>query len=340
MRNDAGAAGRERRAAWFIAAAMLVAIVYIVSQGGLLKDILGGSESVEQEMPPYHRGQFRRAVMLPLNFMEKEATERNRATAQMKEYGINWLEVPLPVWQATSRNLEYNSFDLRATTDMIHNLREQDFGITLVPLYWNGDTLSTAPQGELGAAFLQSYRVLLLDLAGHATTSGADAILLDALFGEPSVSATEWLALITDMRKLYAGSLEIRLDSAATPEMYLRHFDGAHIAPDSLRLIAIREDAPDKPIYLRNPLRDRYASGLFPWDPVNANLHHDLHILTRILDLTESMSTGGFTLAGLSAYTNCSVDRTPLGALLKSHHRRSLQHQLEQRQQSLSSTPE
>ncbi len=336
MQNDHRAETRERRSAWFIAVVMLAATIYLVSQGGLLSGLLGSEDAVTVDAPPDRTGQYRRAVTLSLHFMEKDAAERRRGFEQMRGYGINWVEIPLPVWKATSRNLEYSSFELDAVQALVRQCREHDLGTTLLPLYWNGDTLSATPEGDVAPALLQSYRIFALDLAALAASSHADAILLDALFGAPGVSASEWLSLLEDLRSTYHGAIDARMDEGSTPLLYLRHLDGAYIAPDTLRLAALRVESLEAAVYLRNPLRDRNIKTVLPWKPFLEGLHYDPDTIMQILDMAENNRVSGFTLTGLWAFTNVIVDGTPLGKLLRSHRERSLKRQLEQRRQVVS----
>ncbi|MDT8324503.1 MAG: hypothetical protein RRA94_10345 [Bacteroidota bacterium] len=330
MHDENRALRRERRAAWFIALAMLAATIYIVSQGGLLSGLFSGGDD-ENALPPFRHGQYRRAVTLPLDFAAQDAGARSAAFAQMQDYGINWVEIPLPVWNATARNLEYSSFDFRAAAALARECRDHGLGVTLLPLHWNGDTLSPAPVDETASAFLQGYRVLLLDCADLAASCGADAILFDALFGASGVSAGEWLALIEELRTRYGGALEARMSGRDTPLLYLRHLDGAHIPPDSLRAIELRREAPDAAIYLRLPLRDRYAAGALPWQLHNVKVHYDPDAVMRVLHTAEQQSFRGFTLSGGWAWTNVTVDNTPLGKLLRAQREHAHRRELERR---------
>jgi hypothetical protein len=334
MHDDSHAEKRERRTAWFIAAVMLAATIYMVSQGGLLNGLIDfDTEEAPVASFADRSGQYRRGVTLPLNFVENERVVRRRSYEQLRSNAINWVEIPFPIWRATSRQLEYSSFDLDAVADLVRELKRESFGVTLLPLHWDGDTLSPSPRGKTASSFLQTYRVLLLDLADLASTSGADALLLDGLFGDPTVSATEWLSLIGDLRGKYRGSMEIRLDEDATPLLYLKHFDGAHISPDSLRLLALRDESPDTPIYLRNALRDRYTAGILPWQPHFTGQHHDPDAILHVLQIAERNALNGYTLCCRYAWENLIVDRTALGALLLRQRERSQQRQLEGRRQ-------
>jgi hypothetical protein len=335
MHNETRAAQRERRAAWFIAVAMIAATMYIVSQGGLLSGLFSSGEE-EVALPPLRDGQYRRAVTLPLDFAEQEAGKRSAAYAQIAAYGINWVEIPLPVWNATARNLEYSSFNFRAAAALVRECRDRGLGVTLLPLHWNGDTLSPAPPGNPAPAFLQAYRVLLLDCADLAASSGADAILFDALFGAAGVSAAEWLSLINEIRSRYGGAIEARMHEGETPPLYLRHLDGAHIPPDSLRAIELRGESADAAVYLRLPLRDHFMSGLLPWDAHFTGMHYDPDAVMHVLRTAERQHFRGFTLSGRWAWTNVTVDDTPLGTLLLAQRDRAHRRELERRRMEVS----
>lgn len=334
MHEENRSALRERRTAWFIALSMVAATVYIVSQGGLLRGLFSGGEE-EDALPPFREGQYRRAVTLPPDFSTKDDATRSAAFAQMRDYGINWVEIPLITWNATSRNLEYSSFDFRAAGALARACRARGFGVTLLPLHWNGDTLTPAPAGETAPAFLQAYRVLLIDCADLAASCGADAVLFDALFGAPGVSAAEWLSLITDIRSRYGGAIEARMNESETPPLYLRHLDGAHITPDSGRAATLRAEAPDAAMYLRLPLRDPHMAGILPWEAHAVGVHYDPEAVMRVLRMAEEPAYRGFTLTGLWAWTNVIVDDTPLGKLLRAQRDRALRRELEQRREMI-----
>ena len=335
MSDHSRAENRERRSAWFIVVAMLAATVYVVSQGGLLNNLLPGDDAPVPAAES-RAGQYRRAVTLPLHFADTPSAERSRVFSQLQEYGINWVEIPLPAWQATSRHLEYNSFDLSAASNLVTACRDAGFGVTLLPLYWNGDTLSPLPSGEPSSSLLQSYRDLALDLAALASSSGADALLLDALFGHSSVSATEWIALIEELRAAYAGALEIRIGDEATPLLYLRHFDGAHVAADSAAIVHLRHESAKAALYLRTGLRDRHEAGAFPWDVHSTGLAYDPDLIMQVLHTAEQPECNGFALSGSYAFTNVSVDGTPLGGILRSFRDRQQRRQLERRRERVS----
>ena len=121
-------------------------------------------------------------------------------------------------------------------------------------------------------SFFSTYRDLSEDIAAFATDCGADALLLDGVFGDPSVSVSEWLDLLALLRSTFPGMIEARMDEGLTPPMYLVHIDGAYIANDTVRFSTLTSSLPahkkDVPMYFTMADPDRYASAGEPWKPV------------------------------------------------------------------------
>lgn len=335
MQADDRARTRERRTAWFITIVMVAAVLYFASQGGIVQDLI----EEQQEAPAQFEdlsGITRRGVVLPLDFPAYETERMERTADALRDDAVNWVVVRFPVWTPTPRNIEYSSFALRRTADAIRLLKAQGLGVSLAPVYWDGRTLASMPSVFPVRAFFRGYREMLLDMADAATRGGADALLLDGLFGFRGISAASWLQVIEDLRAHFPRAIEARADTAETPLLYLRHLDAAHVPPDTARVAAVSADESDVRVLYLQRSHDRYGSGLEPWEPVLIETADILQESTELVEDEENDArTDGFTLTGMQAYEQLLMDESPLTRQLRMRRQRGLVRELNQRQQQL-----
>jgi len=311
MTPDTGSRRREIHTAWFIAALMFSALVYFVSQGGLIQQFLpdeAANETVfdaDQQQDRLKRlERYRRSIALPLSATSTENDSLAHAFARLRQIGINWVELRVPLWTATARRLEYSAFELDEITRIIDLAHSYQCGVTIAPMYWDGEFLSTAPRVDVSSGLYASYRDMLLDLTRATASAGADALLLDDLFGAAGVSATEWVTLLDELRSEFGGSLELRTDEQSTPSPYLRQLDAAHIPADTALYYHIRESEPGVRLLLRSVDSDRYTSEMDRWNPVLRDFSADEHALFETITLAKKLdSLGGFVLSGEHVYS-------------------------------------
>ena len=336
MHSDHRSRSRERRTAWFIAAVMVAALLYFASQGGIIQDIMTTSEAPPEEYADLS-GITRRAVELPLDFPAYEQTRIDRTAAELRSNAVNWVVLRVSLWVPTPRGIEYSSFDLRETEEAVRRLKTAGLGVTLAPVYWDGSALRSMPPFAPQRSFFRGYRVMLLDMASAASTSGADALLLDGLFGFGGISAGSWLQLLTDIRGRFGGSLEARMDSGQTAALYLRHLDGAHISPDSAHVARLRqEESDDAHLFLLMHADDRYESSVEAWEPLLVEEDDVLQYAMQLISREEDgAGTAGFTLAGVQSYRQLLQEDSPLARAMRGRRQRGLIRELNRRQQEI-----
>jgi hypothetical protein len=349
MTIEPGSTVRERRTAWFIAAAMLAALLYFASQGGLLSGLLNDLQLQEAKKAAVSsQVDFskinRRTVTLPLSITALSEKDLDSQLRQLHRNAINWVLLRLPVWTPTSRNLEYSSFDMDRARTVIRKARTLGIGVTVAPMFWDGATLSAMPRADITAAFFASYSDMILDVASMASTSGADALLLDALFGAPAVSAAEWVQLISELRAEFFDALEVRMNAGETPLAYLRQFDGVHISPDSAAITRLNSEAEGSRIHFMMENEDSYTSSLEQWKPVLVTRADMEAALAKMLSFVKrSKNLSGFTLSGTVIYEQLTAiddPPSPLVHTLQRLHEEQIILQLGQRQHELRSGPE
>lgn len=279
---------RERRTAYFIAAVMVFALLWFAGQAGWFGG--GDEEAVTVPDTPGRVDEitYQRGLALPvMPLKDLAATFSTRTANTLRSNGINWILIRVPVWTPTPRRFEYDGFDLAALSAIVDSAHTSLLGVTFAPVYWNGRALSTLPPVPVSATLFGQYRDLLHDFADVAAESGADALLLDGLFGSTDVSAAEWVEVIAELRARFPRRFEVRTDEGHTGSLYLNQLDAAHLTatgdtavhpvPDVLA--ATLSAFPDKGLRFHMPDPDLYAAGDMPWQPV----------LTRTGDLAKSL---------------------------------------------------
>lgn len=268
---------RERRTAYFLVAVMVLALLWFAGQAGWFSAVLEEGPSAAAPPSPAQQISQRRGLILPL--MELAAIGERldaKSAAALKDNGINWLMVRVPVWTPSPRRFEYNGFDLDHLSGIVASAHAAGMGVTLAPVYWDGSAVHGTPPVPVNAPLFGLYRDMLLDLATVAAESGADALLLDGLFGNTAVSAAEWVDLLAELRAEYSGRIEGRFDKGHNPVIYIDQLDGACMelsGGDSTGtgyniLDALLVAYPDKGVTALMPDSDRYVSDGSPWQPV------------------------------------------------------------------------
>lgn len=333
---------RERRTAYFIIAVMVLALLWFAGQAGWFS--AGSDERADVAPPPSPAKQIdqRRGLCLPVGRL---ADLRDRldasAAGKLHENGVNWLMLRLPVWTPTPRRFEYNSFELEHLSEIVETAHAAGMGVTLAPVYWDGSALSTIPPVPVNATLFGYYRDMLLDLAGVAAESGADALQLDGLFGSTAVSAVEWTDLLGELRARFSGAIEGRIDEGHTPAMYLTQLDAAALAPADTTapdisgdlFAALREKHVNKALLLIMPDPDRYHSNGMAWDPIcTPRSDDDLALEFLSLPALIEGESSGFFLCGADAFEilSHSVDAdAPLARRLRAIRDASVRKALE-----------
>ncbi|MCZ7555246.1 MAG: hypothetical protein M5R41_02425 [Bacteroidia bacterium] len=338
MRNQEQELQRGRRAAVFIVAAMLLALVYMLGQ----LDFSGPVGDASTPPPPKEEtvAAFRIAVQLPADdlYMLPDA----RVIARVLEHhGVKWVLYRIPLWTPTARRAEYGLEDLGRHAERISALRAAGVRVIAAPVYWNGSTLTSRPGSALSKEFFLTYRTLVTEMAVFANDCGAEALLLDGVFGDPSISAAEWLELLTALHTAYDGKVEIRIGSGCTPAIYMPHCDGAYISANNGSMAADVLSAPDAgrtPIYCIADDADSYTSGILPWQPQLREETPSLDGAKEMLRLAEAHPRcRGIVLSG-SAVVATLLDTgsaNPLSAALRDLRQRRLSQDLERVQQKL-----
>lgn len=309
---------RERRTAWFLVAVMVFAFLWFAGQAGWFSNVVEENPSTAAPPSPARQITQRRGLMLPLLELAT-LSERldKKSAASLNDNGINWLMVRMPVWTPTPRRFEYNGFDLDHFTDIVATAHAAGMGVTLAPVYWDGIAVHGIPPVSLGAPLFGQYRDMLLDLASVAAESGADALLLDGLFGNTAVSAGEWVDLLAELRAVYSGRIEGSFEKGHIPAIYIDPLDGACLelsGSDSTSTGVNMFDAlivayPDKGVTALMPESDRYSADGTPWQPApdanagTANLEQFLS--TAFLS---SPKCDGFFLSGERTFRILTAD--------------------------------
>ena len=335
---------RERRTAYFIAAVMVFALLWFAGQAGWFDG--GDEKSVVVPDAPTRVDEitYQRGLALPvLPLKDLAATFSARMANTLGTNGINWILIRVPLWTPTPRRFEYDRFDLAALSAIVDSAHTALLGVTLAPVYWDGSALSTLPPGPVNATLLGQYRDMLHDFAEAAAESGADALLLDGLFGSTDVSAAEWVEVIGEMRARFPGRIEVRTDVGHTGSLYLNQLDAAHLTatgdtavhpvPDVLA--ATLSAFPDKGLRFHMPDPDSYAAGDMPWQPVlthTGDLANSLDYLSSPLLSLEYCR--GFFIGGRAAFdllTATPVSDAPLPRALRTNAEARLRSVLEKR---------
>lgn len=314
MSIESGSRRREVHTAWFIAALMLAALVYFVSQGGLLQQFLSDEPDTADDSPSAVHGEraqrlthYRRTVVLPLATCYEHSDSLELEFSRLKTTGVNWVEIRIPIWTPTTRRLEYDRFTLDEIPHLVQLAHRTQLGVTVSVLYWDGAALTVTPQVDVTSGLYSSYRDMLLDVAQAATD--ADAFLLDALFGASDVSAAEWLELLGELRTAFHGAIEQHVVNQEKFSPYLRQLDAAHFPTDSSVYRHLRRAEPNLRLFLRSEESDSYTSGLQLWKAVLQKVSvRETALLETIALAAELDKLDGFTLCGERAYRQCAMD--------------------------------
>ena len=171
----------------------------------------------------------------------------------------------------------------------------------------------------------------LLDIAHLCATSGADSFLLDGMFGSEIVSASEWLELLTELRAIYPGSIEVRMGTNETPVLYLPHVDAAHVTSRTA-VELLRTAAPETVLQLRLPTGDRYDAALEAWTPMLSESDTARAPVLRFLDAEiTSPAADGFVITGAMVFDMLSEEKqaaNPLGQRFRELRRAAMDREL------------
>lgn len=317
MHESLNAPPRERRVAYVLVTVMVLALLWFAGQAGWFSTAVEESPSAAAPSPAQQISQ-RRGLILPL--MELAAIGERldaKSAAALNENGINWLMLRVPAWTPSPRRFEYNGFDLDHFSGIVATAHAAGMGVTLAPVYWDGRTVHGTPPVPVDATLFGHYRDMLLDLAKVAAESGADALLLDGLFGNTAVSAAEWVDLLAELRAEYSGRIEGRFDKGHNPVIYIDQLDGACLelsGGDSTgtgydMLDALLVAYPDKGVTALMPESDRYVSDGAPWQPAldaKAGTVNPEHYLSTAF--LSSPKCEGFFLSGDDAFRMLADD--------------------------------
>lgn len=318
MHESLNAPPRERRVAYVLVAVMVLALLWFAGQAGWFSAAVEESPSAAAPPSPAQQISQRRGLILPL--MELAAIGERldaKSAAALNDNGINWLMVRVPVWTPSPRRFEYNGFDLDHFSGIVASAHAAGMGVTLAPVYWDGSAVSGTPPVPVNAPLFGLYRDMLLELASVAAESGADALLLDGLFGNTAVSAAEWVDLLAELRAEYSGRIEGRFDNGHNPVIYIDQLDGACLelsGSDSTgtgydMLDALLIAYPDKGVTALMPDSDRYLSDGAPWQPAldakAGTANPENYLSTAFLS---SPKCNGFFLSGDRTFRMLSAD--------------------------------
>lgn len=340
---------RERVATWFIAAVMVAALLWFAGQAGWFvprEQATIPSVTVHQ---PGKNISMRRGLALPVMPIA-ELRDRVDATtcAQLHANGVNWILIRLPLWIPSPRRLEYDAFDFARVQDIIIQARAAGLGVSLSPVYWDGSAMHDQPPVRITSSFLHQYRDMLLKIAAMAREYGADALLLDGLFGNPGVSVSDWLQLLGDIRGVFPGALEARLEDGNTPLMYIRQLDGGLLSAldrqdtpeavvnDSLIAAYRSEAGSETKLFLVMPDVDVYAADGLPWIPVLSRTGNSLAGAAALLHLPFILpdTCDGFFLFGSEVFEQLSASSAevpPLARRLRALRQMVISNALERR---------
>jgi len=290
---------KQRRAAFFILAAMVLALIHFTMRIDWRGDtaVIPKAEYIEQGARKAHR----LCLLLPVD----NTLDMHALAASFSDVGITWVMLRLPMWTPTNRRVEYSRMELHRMTDSIRVLRSLGFRIILAPVYWDGHRFSPIPTTPPSASMYRAYSDLVASLAMFAAESACDALLLDGMFGAPAVSVLQWLDLLALIREHYHGLIEVRMDTGLTPSMYLSHIDGAYFESDSLIQAHVAQDfsngvAPT-PLYLMTPDPDHYNTGTAPWMPKLHVRFPETNTMNLVRTAKAIPSVHGIVLAGTAS---------------------------------------
>jgi hypothetical protein len=337
MRNEEQELRRGKHAAMFIAAAMLLALVYMLGQF----DWSGGVAD-ERTPPPLKASTaaYRIGVQWPAGDYYSDADVKALARG-FGQSGVKWVLYRIPLWTPTARRAEYGKDELAHHGERIAALRGAGFRVIAAPVYWNGAALTPGPEPAMSKEFFLTYRELALDMAGFADEHGVEALLLDGNFGHPSISAAEWLELISSLRTVYSGKLEIRVDDGLTPGIYARHFDGVYLGSangtiDESAVTAAAEGGTA--VYILATDTDAYTDGAFPWQPSVSTEGASEETTNGVLALADAYpQLRCIVLSGIATIDALrhTEHESPLGGTLRSLRQRTLQQDIERTQKQL-----
>ncbi|MBR9976708.1 MAG: hypothetical protein KFH87_01350 [Bacteroidetes bacterium] len=340
---------KERAATWFIAAVMVAALLWFAGQAGWFSPQEQETIPAAVSLDTGKNISMRRGLALPVLPIEELRNRVNAAACvQLHANGVNWILIRLPLWIPSPRRLEYDGFDFIRVQDIVRQARAAGLGVSLSPVYWDGSTMHDQPPVKITSSFLQQYRDMLLDIAAIARECGADALLLDGLFGNPAVSATDWLQLLEDIRGVFSGALEARLGRGHTPMMYIRQLDGGILsAPDRQNapgaavndtlFAAYRNEAgSETKLFFAMRDVDTYAADGMPWIPVLSRPGNSLARAATMLYLPFILpdTSDGFFLSGSEVFEQLSdteAEGSPLARRLRALRQMVISNALERR---------
>jgi hypothetical protein len=340
---------RERAATWFIAAVMIAALIWFLGQADWFA--ARDTEAIPATVASRAGDNItmRRGLVLPVLRIAELRDRMDASTCMhLHEQGVNWIVIRLPMWIPSPRRLEYDNIDFRHVQDIIHTARAAGLAVSLAPVYWDGDSLHDRPPVRAGSGFLRQYRGMLLEIAAAAAAGKADALLLDGLFGNPGVSASDWLQLLADLRSVFPGLIEARIGEGYTPSIYLRQLDGAllpvfegarrmnQVSIDSL-LAANRHEAGENTkllLTMRDP--DGYAANGMPWNPQLSYQGDAVAEAEALLQLPYILpdASDGFFLYGAAVFDQLTATPTvpyPLSKRLRELRRQAISEALQRR---------
>jgi hypothetical protein len=300
MRDEQQEMQRGRRAALFILAAMTLALVYMMSELKLFEYDPG-----PPPLPSRQGGTqaWRIVVETPAGEW-LGAVNADTLAARLRDAGCRWLLLRLPLWTAGTRRAEYSRIDRQQMAKHIQRLREADLRIILAPVYWNTAALTPRPEGVITREFFLGYGHLMRDAADFAEHCEADALLLDGVFGDATVSAGEWIDLLASLRLKYNGMIEGRFGEGYSPDSYRTLLDGGYYALADTSAITFTEDgSPPFPVYMMMDDPDQYtASRLQPWRlRLDEIRDQEKSIAGLLVAARTSTRPGGIVLSGKAA---------------------------------------
>ncbi len=294
MRDEIQEQTKARRAALFILAAMTLALVYMVVQlDWWSSDSAPPPAVVRNTIAAY------RIIVQPPAGDWLNTGNPAVAASRFKSAGALWVMLRVPLWTPTSRRAEYSIVEHAQLSGTISALRDAGARVILAPVYWNGSVLSPRPAPAMSKEFFLTYSGMATSMADFAEESGAEALLLDGVFGDPSISAAEWVTLISEIRSKYSGALEGRIGEGLTPRMYLTHLDGGYVAQAGTGSAASQQDETGTPLYLLMDDADEYTTGAFPWQPrLRKAVREDGTFQAMLATTDEVQSLRGLVLTG------------------------------------------
>ena len=193
---------REKRAAISIITAMVLALFWMLMR----LDFGGVQESVPERRSVGGKTAHRIALQLAPDALQRFGVDSVAAT--LRDTGIAWVVLPLPLWSASGRRAEFSTLSWEALAEDTRFLRRAGVRVLLAPMYIETTGLRPRPTHSISGAFFRSYRDLVEECASLAARAEATGLLLDGVFGEQRVSASEWLDLIARVREYYDGLLQ------------------------------------------------------------------------------------------------------------------------------------